>query len=285
MGEYADLAINRMMNPNYGRIHRQAYRKLKRENTMQAQGNVQAISSKQNVFQTQQGPAYNGSFKLDDGNWYVIQYINAGQQMPVQQGQFVSFQFDTKQNGNYTNNVVDKKSLNVQGGGQQQSNNQQQPQQQNNQGYQQGNNQGQQGNPGYQNRGGGQRSGGYNKTDPVKQAQIMRQSCLGYATQLMQNTLDVNSDAHAIAKQAQLALRIASELFFPFAENGTLHSSQTGQQPQGNSQQQQQYRDPQEQSQPHSDPQPQQQQNQGAGNSQGQQAAQGFDDFDDDIPF
>lgn len=66
------------------------------------------------------------------------------------------------------------------------------------------------------NKGGFNKGGNY-KADPEKQASIMRQSCLGYASTLVAATMTAKSD---VRKAAELAVQIATEVLFPFAEKG-----------------------------------------------------------------
>lgn len=76
---------------------------------------VDAVSNKQNVFETKYGPAYNFSFKVGD-DWYVLPFTKAGT-TPFGKGSVVSFKFNQEQNGQYTNNKVDKKTLEIGGAG------------------------------------------------------------------------------------------------------------------------------------------------------------------------
>lgn len=77
--------------------------------------------------------------------------------------------------------------------------------------------------PAYQGKGdGGYKKAGFQKgnnfkADPEKQGQIMRQSCLGYAATLVAATMSSKSD---VQKSAELVVKIASEMFYPFAEKG-----------------------------------------------------------------
>ena len=245
MGDAAEYSIQGMMNPNYGRIQRQAY---KRNNPMfQMQGIVQAVSNQQKFYQTKQGTCYNASFKMEDNQWYVIPFVNQGMPHPVQQGQQVSFQYEQSQNGQYTNNKVNPKSIQVQGGQQQQQSPQQQapmlgpstskqavivPQQ-----------------PPQQD---------------DRQNQIMRQACMGYAAQLVARKCDQNTDLGAASRTVTI---LAERYFLQYAKTGKIPEEE---QPQTQTESQQA---PQQQMAPpqQANPLP-----------QGHQAP---DPFDDDIPF
>jgi len=75
------------------------------------QGSVQAVSSKQQVFNTVHGPRYNLQFKMPDGNWYRYPFCKPEQAPPVMQGMMVEFDYTIEQNGQYQNIIVDKTSF------------------------------------------------------------------------------------------------------------------------------------------------------------------------------
>lgn len=72
---------------------------------------VQAVSSKQNTFDTKFGPAYHFSFKAED-TWFQIPFVKAGV-VPFGKDSVVTFSYETEQNGQYTNNRVNKKTLEI----------------------------------------------------------------------------------------------------------------------------------------------------------------------------
>ncbi len=78
------------------------------------QGVVEAVSDKKSVFNTKNGPAYNFNFKCN-GNWFQLPFCKPEAPLPLQAGQQVEFMYETTQNGQYTNNTVNKKTLNVNG--------------------------------------------------------------------------------------------------------------------------------------------------------------------------
>jgi hypothetical protein len=131
------------------------------------EGAVQAVSSKQNVFQTKHGPAYNLRFKMQNGEWYTLKFCNPEQQPPLHQGMQVGFMFDIEQyqgrQGLIVDNVVNKKALTIQGDGNMYNNNGGgQYQQQNGGQYQQ---------PQQQQNYGQAQQGGYSNNQPYQQPQ------------------------------------------------------------------------------------------------------------------
>lgn len=74
---------------------------------------VQAVSNKQKTFDTKFGPAYHFSFKAED-TWFQIPFVKAGT-VPFGKDSVVTFSYETEQNGEWTNNRVNKKTLEIGG--------------------------------------------------------------------------------------------------------------------------------------------------------------------------
>ena len=154
------------------------------------EGTVEAVKPSKTI-NTKYGEKQHFSFKVGD-SWYTIQFVNVGQE-PVQKGMGVSFKYDEEKNGQYTNLVVDKKSLeksNVVAGSS--SNN----------------------NGGNWNR----NSGETNPQVDNRQDSIMRQSSLHYAALVVGQTLTSKSD---LDQAAMDVVSIADTFFLPYAKYGS----------------------------------------------------------------
>jgi len=148
------------------------------------EGTVEAVKPSKTI-NTKYGDKQHFSFKVGE-SWYTIQFVNVGQE-PVQKGMGISFKYDEEKNGQYTNLVVDKKSLEKS-----------------------------------QAVAVGTSANGANATQPPssdnRQDSIMRQSSLHYAALVVGQTLTSKSD---LDQAAMDVVSIADTFFLPYAKYGS----------------------------------------------------------------
>lgn len=160
------------------------------------QGAVQAVKESK-TFNTKYGEKKHVNLKLDDGNFYTAQFEDADKPVRFKEGQTLEFKYSeeesnkTDNNGQpYVNKVIDKKTLEIGNG----------------------------------NSGGG--APATNTTAPAKPAapavdekqnQIMRQSAMGYAAQIVAGTLTSKS---SLDQAAQDVVDLADRFFFPYSKDG-----------------------------------------------------------------
>ena len=80
-----------------------------------------------NIFNTQYGPKCHIKVKLDDQEWYQIPFVKQEKIPAYVVGMQLTGLFEFEQNGEYTNRVIDAKSLNQSGAPVQQQQQMQQP--------------------------------------------------------------------------------------------------------------------------------------------------------------
>lgn len=162
------------------------------------QGAVQAVKETR-TFDTKYGEKKHVNVKLDDGEFYTVQFEDANKPLRFKEGQTLEFKYSqetsnkTDNNGEpYVNNVVDKKTLEITDGGPTDS-----------------------GTPA----GTAATPSSSTKAPAVddKQDQIMRQNALSHAAQIVGNTLTSKSSQD---QAAQDVVDMADRFFFHYAKYG-----------------------------------------------------------------